>query len=256
MSAATPPWGPYIDLDRPGPPADDWNRLLAGLPPFDPPDGRRIVVVVAHPDDETFGAGGLLHTHGGGALVLCASAAGGPARERITAARTRELAEACAALRPGGDLAWRGGGFRDGALREYRDAMTRWVGAHVRPGDLVLTHLPDDGHPDHWAVAGAAVTAARSAGIDDPWGFPIWAWHCHDPSRTSMARGYRLALDEGAAAAKTRAAFVHATQVGGDPPVLPPHALERFLTDREVFVPLADRPHDAGGGHGQPVAGA
>lgn len=45
--------GPY---DR----ADEWLDVLARLPAFVWPSARRIVIVSPHPDDETFGAGGLM----------------------------------------------------------------------------------------------------------------------------------------------------------------------------------------------------
>src|SRR6478735_1226954 len=64
-------------------------------------------------------------------------------------------------------------------------------------GDLALCPVADDGHPDHEAVSRAATSAASERNLP-VWQFPVWAWHAHDPSSSSLRSGRRLDLDAAA----------------------------------------------------------
>lgn len=133
------------------------------LPPW-----RRVLVVVAHPDDESFGLGGIIgaFTRAGAEVsVLCfthgeASTLGtGDLRE----VRRRELTDAARVLGVG-DVHLHD--FEDGSLSavvpELTDVVTRAIGAFW-PDGLLTFHVDGvTGHPDHSAATTAAINAAAS----------------------------------------------------------------------------------------------
>lgn len=150
--------------------------------------GRRLLAVLAHPDDETFGCGGVLARYAAeGARVglVCAtrgeageiSAASLATREDLGEVREQELRAACEAL-----------GIADLFLLEYRDSgmagspendhtralaqadlhqVVDDVGKVIREfrPQVVLTFDPAGGygHPDHIVMHKAAVEAFRTA---------------------------------------------------------------------------------------------
>ena len=212
----------------------------------------RVVVVGAHPDDETLGAGGLLHAAaraGRSVEVVTATAGEGSHPHSPTHAPGR-LAR-CAGRSCGGD-----GGPRPGCAR--RPASTsptaRWpttrrswsaalVDAIGTDGDAVLLCAPwrDDGHPDHEAVGRAAATAAHRTDAL-LWEYPVWWWHWGRPDDLSAAQVARLPLSTDALSAKRAAVDAHASQVRplsaapGDEVLLGPDLLAHFDRDHEVFL--------------------
>lgn len=129
----------------------------------------------AHPDDETYLAGGLLAAlRDVGQRVVCVTATRGEAavegageqdRDQLARLRTAELTEAMAVLCVE-EHRWLG--YADGGCRsadpEQAVERLRGIVEQVRP-DTVLTFGPDGftGHPDHVAVgawAGRAVQAS------------------------------------------------------------------------------------------------
>ncbi|HEX6421176.1 MAG TPA: PIG-L family deacetylase [Acidimicrobiales bacterium] len=127
------------------------------------------VAVCAHPDDESFGLGGLLHALGAAGsriAVLCfthgeASTLHGVDGD-LGAVRARELAEAGRHLGAGRvELL----GYPDGSLAAQRaDELAghvRRVAGEVGADALVVFDLGGvTGHPDHDAATRAALTAA------------------------------------------------------------------------------------------------
>ena len=122
-----------------------------------------ILSIWAHPDDETYLAGGIMaHARDLGQRVVCASATAGehgatdpvewpPAR--LGAVRRLEAAAAMAIV---GVHEHRVSGFPDGGLAEHEATGRAWAGRlldEVRP-DTILTFGPDGitYHPDHLAV--------------------------------------------------------------------------------------------------------
>jgi LmbE family N-acetylglucosaminyl deacetylase len=137
---------------------------VSGLVDRFPVDAPTLMAVWAHPDDESFLAGGLLAevTRRGGKVVTVTATAGEHGTDDpitqpptdLAARRTAELSSALVVL--GGEPAVHLG-YEDGAC----DQVTARLAAHligqildrVDP-DIVLTFGPDGvtGHPDHRAV--------------------------------------------------------------------------------------------------------
>ena len=172
-SAQSPsPGGPHAGHPRPAGP----GLLDDGVPP----GGRcRLLGVFAHPDDETFCAGGTFARYAGqGAEIMVVSATRGQAgqirdaaagnRRTIAAVREAELRLACERL---GITKVRCLDHVDGTLADAEfpalvDEVAEVIG-EFRP-DVVITFGPDGGygHPDHVTIS-AVTTAAcqRAAGL-------------------------------------------------------------------------------------------
>jgi len=136
---------------------------------------RAVLVVHAHPDDETFGCGGTIALYAqAGVPVTVAIATGGEmgrnmgkppfaTRETLRALRERELDAACAVL-----------GVHDLRLLGVWDKTTEFADpaalvasvaallAEVRPSLLLTSHPLYGRHPDHCAIAEAALAAVRA----------------------------------------------------------------------------------------------
>jgi LmbE family N-acetylglucosaminyl deacetylase len=152
----------------------------------DSPGGARparLLGVFAHPDDETFCAGGTFARYAkNGAEIMVVSATRGQAgqirdarvatRRTIAAVRESELRVACERLGVAHVRCW---DYLDGALAEadFHGLVGQVVEAirEFRP-DVVVSFGPDGGygHPDHIAISAAATAACRQAG--DPASYP------------------------------------------------------------------------------------
>ena len=142
-----------------------------------PPGGRcRLLGVFAHPDDETFCAGGTFARYAGqGAEIMVVSATRGQAgqirdaaagnRRTIAAVREAELRLACERL---GVTKVRCLDHVDGTLADAGfpalvDEIAEVIG-EFRP-DVVITFGPDGGygHPDHVTISAATTAACQRA---------------------------------------------------------------------------------------------
>ena len=144
------------------------------------PAARRVLAVVAHPDDETFGLGGLLGTYadaGADVAVLCftrgeASTLGG-GREDLREQRSREFHRAARTL--GVRRAWLRAHPDGHLIGEPLAALADEVGqvAAAFGPDLLLAFHPAGitGHPDHIQATRAARHAAAHASL------PLRAWY-------------------------------------------------------------------------------
>jgi LmbE family N-acetylglucosaminyl deacetylase len=152
---------------------------------------RRLLGVFAHPDDETFCAGGTFARYAkDGAEIMVVSATRGQAgqirdasvgtRRTIGAVRERELRLACERLGVTEVRCW---DYADGGLAQ---ADFAGLVAHVmrlirefRP-QAVITFGPEGayGHPDHITIGAAATAACRQA--DDPYR-PDRVYHSYFP---------------------------------------------------------------------------
>lgn len=159
-------------------------------------DGRlpgwpTVLAVIAHPDDESFGLGAIIHqmTRARAAVhVLCLTH--GEASTLNTngtdlhAARSRELDLASAEL---GIATVELLGYRDGQLSTV-PAMALAVRVlaairqHQPDGLLVFDETGITGHPDHQAATAAAWQAARSCEL------PVLAWTIPDQVADQLRR--------------------------------------------------------------------
>jgi LmbE family N-acetylglucosaminyl deacetylase len=137
-----------------------------------------VLAVIAHPDDETFGLGGIIaRMTGAGAAVhiLCfthgeASTVNETAAD-LHATREAELRDASAEL---GAASVTLLGYPDGHLGraaiELAAEVRSAIAAYSPHGMLVFDETGITGHPDHQAATRAAVNAATQAGL------PVLAW--------------------------------------------------------------------------------
>jgi len=145
-----------------------------GLPPGGP---CRLLGVFAHPDDETFCAGGTFARYAEqGAEIMVVSASRGQAgqirdatagtRRSIAAVREAELRLACERL---GITKVRCLDYVDGTLADAElSALTDEVAEVIRDfrPDVVITFGPDGGygHPDHVTISAVTTAACQRAG--------------------------------------------------------------------------------------------
>jgi LmbE family N-acetylglucosaminyl deacetylase len=227
----------------------------------------RIATVWAHPDDESYLAGGLMAmARCLGQAVTCVTATPGDfaddeaERTRIAATRTAELHRALARLGVSDVV---GLGLRDGACAAVpQDAAVGQIEAVLRSRrpDTVVTFGPDGftGHPDHRAVSGWTVAAVRRAcprarllfptvtadrvadGVDITDRFPVFEPGLPtvaEPGEVTLA--LRLSgrwLDK-----KVAALEAHASQTAGLVGALGPDRFRRWVAVEE-FVDACDWP--------------
>ncbi len=143
------------------------------------PGWASVLVVIAHPDDETFGLGGIvdrLAGRGAAVHILCYTRGEASTLNETGAdlhrVRETELRQASVQL---GAATVTLLGYPDGQLAgvpaaELAAHVTRLVGHHQADGLLVFDTTGITSHPDHQAATAAAVTAATAAGL------PVLAW--------------------------------------------------------------------------------
>lgn len=243
----------------------DADGRLDTVPGLALPTGRT-VVVAAHPDDETLGAGGLLHRLSAAGrpaevVVVTDGAGSHPGSPTLTPSdlarrRVDEVTAAVALLSPGSMV--RLLGFPDGSVREDRASVTRAlrdvIGAE--PVAAVVGPWRGDGHRDH------RVTGEICAELADEWGarlleYPIWLWHWAEPVHTDVPwdRLRALLLDDADVTAKRRALARHVTQTQPLSPApedsapLHPEFQRQFDRDVELFVTAEPPPAGVGADH-------
>jgi LmbE family N-acetylglucosaminyl deacetylase len=141
---------------------------------------RRILGIFAHPDDETFLAGGTLAKYadaGWEVSVLCATRGeagrrGDYEKENLSAGefalvRQREMEKACRVIGVRKPLFMK---CADGRVaKDCRNSAKAIIVRFLRKWkpDVIITFGPDgvSGHTDHVAIGGIATAAAREAGI-------------------------------------------------------------------------------------------
>jgi LmbE family N-acetylglucosaminyl deacetylase len=212
---------------------------LAGLPAWQPalPPTGRVIVVAPHPDDEVFGIGGTaarLRSEGA-QLELVAVTDGErshPGQEdHLRTVRPQETLAAAGRL----GLTF-GPIYRlqhpDGEVDEH--LLESQLVKIAAAGDLVLAPWSRDGHPDHDVVGRASERAAMRVGAT-LMQYLVWAWHWATPEDLPWGRAQRVDFPN-LADRKRDAAACFASQITGDPAILPPHVRSRLLRSFEVLL--------------------
>lgn len=242
-----------VNRDRTGTPEAQWaiSPQLAQLAELETVRARRVIMVAPHPDDEIFGAAGLMQSllARGISLEIIAVSDGEASHPlavqqgiNLRSLRRRETVQGLQRL------GWRAPtvtrlGLPDGQIGRNVDALVASLRARVRRGDLCLAPWWHDGHPDHDACGNAALTVTESVGAQCL-GYLVWAWHWADPRGSDLPWSdcRRFDFDRRTAARKRWAtgAFVSQSRpLGPDwdgDPLLPPAVLRRFWRRYEVFV--------------------
>lgn len=228
------------------------SERLANLAPLAPIRARRVLIVAPHPDDEVFGAGGLIQhlLSEGIPLEVVAVTDGEGSHPGSTAISTVDLAsarvrESLEALRR---LGWREPlitrlHLPDSNVRGYRQQLQETLRLKLRPGDLCIAPWRFDGHPDHDVCGEASLHASRSAGVQIL-SYLVWTWHWADPNSTDLPwrLSRRFELSRRARAKKRWATSAFASQVqaigpdAADAAILPAPLLRRFWRPFEVFI--------------------
>jgi LmbE family N-acetylglucosaminyl deacetylase len=229
-----------FDTDQPGTPERQWREALATVPRWRPA-GIALVVVAPHPDDESLGAGGLIHECASGtALVRVISVTDGEAARGdvpdLAAVRRRELQAAlsCLAPRP---VQWERLSVPDVKVSAFESSIEAAIDARVPTGAMLAAPFEHDGHPDHDAVGRVCLRIARRRAMT-LLRYPIWSWHQRGIDAFREARLVCFELSPSAQLAKARAlrCFVSQLRAGPEPAVLPAHVLEYFARPYETFL--------------------
>jgi LmbE family N-acetylglucosaminyl deacetylase len=225
------------------------SERISLLQPLSPAPYRRVVIVAPHPDDEIFGAAGLL-LRLEGAEVQVVAVTDGEASHPDAASqgydlRTLRAQESARALRR---LGWSHApvsrlGLPDSAVAGHSDDLIDYLNETLTPHDLCVAPWRHDGHPDHDACgrAAAEVAASRGAQLLE---YLVWAWHWLEPETSFLPWQHCsvLRLSRRQAARKRWATHAFASQIRplglerDRRPLLPPSVVRRFWRPFEIFI--------------------
>lgn len=239
---AIPPLRPQVFASKNLATSDSyWQSELSNSPEWVPPPASPIVVVAAHPDDETFGAGGLIYTcaRAGHSVTVITVSDGEGARTDLPGPgviRRRELRAALSCL-SGRYIQWHRLGMPDGNVSAHESFVERAIKTRLPPEATLIVPFEHDGHPDHEAVGRICSGVARRRGLA-VLRYPIWAWHHFSPAAWRNAEFVRFELSAEAQLAKARAIRCFASQLDASlsPAVMPPHVLSYFARPYEAFL--------------------
>jgi len=221
-----------------GTPESYWTALEP--PAWSPPEGP-LVIVAPHPDDETLGAGGLIHTWAARRLpvlivVVTDGEAACPEIPNLAAVRLGELEEARSELaRTGIELVHLH--LPDGSVGQHRPELAAALCDITPDRATIVAPFEHDGHPDHDATGEVAreVAQKRDALLAQ---YPIWAWHRATPAIFASQSLGSFMLSRAAQHAKQSAIRRYRSQLSDRPggAIVPSHVLEYFARPYEVFV--------------------
>ena len=234
----TRPGASGFDTTLPGTPQWCWDAL--DPMPWHPKE-RELIVVTPHPDDETLGAGGLIHHYAQRQLrITLVSVTDGeaacPEVEDLARLRQCELRRALRTLTPQHVEIIRLG-LPDGRVEQSRTALADALNTLVSKHCLLVGPFERDGHTDHNATGAVTRQIALERGLTLG-AYPIWAWHQATPDIFSGRPIVGLHLSPEARTAKQNAIRCYTSQLRERPggPIVPPHVLTYFDRPYEVFV--------------------
>jgi LmbE family N-acetylglucosaminyl deacetylase len=223
----------------------EWTSALdsAAAPAWDRGSPGKLVIVAAHPDDETLGAGGLIHdlcARGWRAIVIAVTdgeAAFGREDqgrvERLRRVRPLEQSRAVFRLSPAVETIRLG--LPDGAVEDCAPLLKAALGPIARDASLLLTTWRHDGHPDHEAVAEITSRVASDAGVPMAQ-FPIWACYSDPSDFRSSLRAWHMSAEALRAKRVALRAFMSQMSLIDGLPMLPAHVTARFLAPVEAYI--------------------
>ncbi|MBW4079485.1 MAG: PIG-L family deacetylase [Acidobacteria bacterium] len=243
-----------VDQENLGTSEAQWraSQKLQGVDLLEPLHAKRILLVAPHPDDEVFGAGGLLQrAHEDDVPVeVIAVTDGEGSHPHLDGAQTRDLvrrrtSESVEALRRLGYARPNISQLHlpDSKVSLHRSALLAALTTTLRPGDWCVAPWRHDGHPDHDACGDAARQACESRGAR-MLSYLIWTWHWANPDDVTVPweSCRRLQLSRRERARKRWATMAFTSQISArdpqtsDEPVLPAPILRRFWRPNEVFI--------------------
>jgi LmbE family N-acetylglucosaminyl deacetylase len=229
-----------MDPDNLGIPDSLWRSQLASAPVWQPLEGP-LVVVTAHPDDETFGAGGLIHSWAavGHEVAVITVTDGEGARLDLPESGTVRRREMRAALSALSDrhINWHRLGMPDREVAARTSFVESAIKTRLPVECTLISPFEHDGHPDHEAVARICIELGARKGIT-VLRYPIWAWHHCEPGVWQGVELVRFELSATAQLAKSRAIRCFASQLDSASAnaVMPAHVLDYFSRPYETFV--------------------
>jgi LmbE family N-acetylglucosaminyl deacetylase len=210
---------------------------------------RRVVIIAPHPDDEVFGAAGLLLSLEDAEVHIVAVTDGEASHPEAGSQgcdlRVLRAQESTEALRR---LGWSHApvtrlGLPDSAMTDHSDDLIESLSGTLTPQDLCVAPWRHDGHPDHDACGRAAAEAAalRGAQLLE---YLVWAWHWLEPETSFLPWEHCsvLRFSRRQAARKRWATHAFASQIrplGPTPDqsaLLPTSVVRRFWRPFEVFI--------------------
>jgi LmbE family N-acetylglucosaminyl deacetylase len=167
-----------------------WTTELQSQRPWLPSPGR-LLVVSPHPDDETFGAGGLMHSWAGVEYpVTVISVTDGDAADARL--RRRELRSALQIL-GGGRIQVESLGLAYGGVAASRSLLGDFLNEQITQGSTLIAPLESDGHPDHAVVGRVCRRIARLRNVPLV-RYPILGWQRLKPAAFRGAAWGRFEL--------------------------------------------------------------
>ena len=231
---------PAFDPALPGTPEKAWAQMVSRAQEWVPPDGP-LLVVSPHPDDEVFGAGGLIRSwHVMGRDVTVVSVTDGEAAypdwHGLDRVRQRELDDALRALCDA-PIATVRLGIPDGSVAEHGGGLFAALSRLTKNNPTIIAPYESDGHPDHDTTGNVCRDVARHQGLTIA-RYPIWTWHHGDPHRFAAAHWRKVSLDAETQRAKAAAIQCYASQLRpvNRAPIVPQHVLPYFARPFEMFL--------------------
>lgn len=200
----------------------------------------RALVVAPHPDDETLGAGGILHDLGARGwstevVVVSDGSKSHPDVAELSVLREAECRRACGHL---GVKTVTFLGFPDGGLSERLDQITAALTTLLDGVDIVIGPTSDDRHDDHQACARSLDLAVHSA---EPslliWSYGVWIWDIERFGHPDLTDAREFAVSGAGQLAKRAAMAEYVSQCSNrfGAPIVPEHLVERICNAHEVF---------------------
>lgn len=216
-----------------------WDQWIQGLPPIELASSR-ILVVAPHPDDETFGCGGLIAASiRRGADVVVATVTDGGASHAgqadLPSRRRREQAAAVAALGCRREPWWLA--CPDGGVSSSEPEVAAAL-LELAPGaDLIVAPWPGDRHPDHEATGRVAAAVGAAIGVPVI-SYPVWLWRWGAPSDLAPGGWSRLPLGPDELRAKQAAMDCYPSQTTDllGETIVDAAMLDRFARPVEVYA--------------------